>query len=97
MVTMTLEEWKEKGKKLFGTDDFKQWLFVCPHCGNIQSCKDFEGLVDTPEDYAYFSCIGRFKKGVGCVWTLGGLFQIHEIEVIDKEGKKHPCFEFAEK
>lgn len=28
----------------------------------------------------------------GCNWTLGGLFQLHELEVVDDEGKAHPRF-----
>lgn len=92
---LTLEEWHEKGKKLFGTEDFKEWKFVCPVCKNVQTYKDFEGLVDEPETYFYFSCIGRVKDGVGCDWTLGGLLQIHETEVISEEGKNIPVFEFA--
>ncbi len=31
----------------------------------------------------------------GCNWTLGGLFQIHELEVTDENGKFHPRFEVA--
>lgn len=95
MVTMTLKEWKAKGTELFGTDDFREWMFVCPACGNIQSYKDFFGLTDDPQDYMAFSCIGRFKENIGCDWTLGGLFQLHTTEVIDEEGKAHPVFEFA--
>jgi hypothetical protein len=95
MNKIPLKEWKKKGKELFG-DDCREWKFVCPVCKGIQSYKDFEDLVDHPEDYMYFSCIGRFKEEIGCDWTLGGLFQIHKTEVIDEKGKAHPVFEFAE-
>lgn len=62
------------------------------------------------EGYIGFSCIGRFTKqgdaGIsahhkgqswnkGCNWTLGGLFTIHTMEV-EIEGRKRPCFEFAD-
>ena len=97
MVTMTIEEWHAKAKELYNTPDFKEWKFVCPMCGNVQSYKDFEGLVDNPEDYMHFSCIGRFKDNIGCDWTLGGLFQIHKTEVIDENGNTYPVFEFANK
>lgn len=97
MKTYTLKEWREKGKEIFGTDDFKKWQFVCPMCGNIQTYDDFEGITDDPIQKFYFSCIGRFKDGVGCNWTLGGLFQIHETDVINEDGKKIPVFEFSTK
>lgn len=54
-----------------------------------------------------FSCIGRFthhkpppKKEDfgsqdGCNWTLGGLFQMHTLEVIMDSGEKMPVFEVA--
>jgi hypothetical protein len=95
MKTITLKEWKVKGEKLFGPD-YKEWKFVCPACKGVQSYKDFDGVADDPENYFFFSCIGRFKENVGCDWTLGGLLQIHKTEVIDEEGKAHPVFEFAE-
>jgi hypothetical protein len=31
----------------------------------------------------------------GCDWTLGGLFRLHKIEVIDADGKPQPIFEIA--
>jgi len=55
-----------------------------------------------------FSCIGRqcdagpFKPDVepdserpGCDWTLGGLFQLHKLEVEYPDGKVSPAFEPA--
>lgn len=94
MKTMTVDEWNREGKKRFG-DNTKDWKFKCVACGNVQSMRDFEGLVDDPGNYVHFSCIGRLKNGVGCNWTLGGFLQTHELEVIDNEGNAHPMFEFA--
>jgi hypothetical protein len=31
----------------------------------------------------------------GCDWTLGGLFSVHELEVMDDLGKAHPRFVVA--
>lgn len=31
----------------------------------------------------------------GCDWTLGGLFRLHTLEVIDADGKPQPIFEPA--
>jgi len=91
--TVTLDEWKKEGKELFG-EDVKNWVFQCPNCKGKQTYQDFEGLTTDPQDVFYYSCIGRFKQGVGCNWTLGGLFQIHEKEVIGEDGKPVPVMEF---
>jgi hypothetical protein len=32
----------------------------------------------------------------GCDWTLGGLFRVHKLEVIDADGKQQPIFEIAD-
>lgn len=51
-----------------------------------------------------FSCVGRFTQagpprrkpdGRPCNWTLGGLFKLHTLEVVDEEGQAHPLFELA--
>jgi hypothetical protein len=84
--------------------------FVCPVCGTVQSAKDLikakagKTFKDV-EKYLGFSCVGRFihmkpapkEKGTqfGCDWTLGGLFQLHKLEVVDEDGVKHPRFEIA--
>jgi hypothetical protein len=107
MVRILRSEWLEKGKELFG-EDFWDWEFVCPVCGTIQSAIDFfEAKVESARisNYLGFSCIGRFtgagpykKNGPqqkGCDWTLGGLFHLHRLEVIDEQGVIHPVFEFA--
>ena len=56
------------------------------------------------EKYLGFSCVGRFtgaksprKKpdGSPCNWTLGGLFSLHELEVVTEDGEHHPSFELA--
>lgn len=31
----------------------------------------------------------------GCDWTLGGLFRVHQLEVINADGKPQPSFEVA--
>jgi len=95
MKTLTLQEWKEEGTKLYG-EKMGNWLFVCPQCKQIQSLKDFvEKNVPEPTTKFYYSCIGRWVENRGCNWTLGGLFQIHETEVISEDGDKVPVFEFA--
>lgn len=97
MQTITWDEWKEKGKKLFG-DKFNNWKFKCVSCGNTQSISDFikEGLPEGNAAQAvYQECIGRYDKNKGCNWCLYGLLKIHELEVIRGEDKI-PVFKFAE-
>jgi len=95
MVVIPVKEWKEKAKKLFGPE-LKQWKFKCASCGETQTAQDFiDNKVKDWEGKFYFSCIGRWVKGRGCDWTLGGLFQIHKTEVINEDGEKISVFEFA--
>jgi len=96
MKKYTIKEWKAEGKKLFGTDDILDFILVCPNCKTSQKGKDLACLgMDKEEVLSYlgFSCIGRFKKEVGCDWTLGGLFRIHEVE-IEVEGHTRMMFDF---
>ena len=82
---------------------------VCPMCGTVQSSTSLirAGAGATPAEvqkYIGFSCVGRWTgslgpaeakaKGVACNWTLGGLFQMHKLEVII-DGDRMPAFELA--
>ena len=101
MKTIKIKDFVEEAKKRFGEDN-KKWKFKCPKCGTTQSAEDFAKLdcfKDKKEEidkYLGFSCIGRFDDKIGCDWTLGGLFQIHDIEIEDKNGKMHKHFELAD-
>lgn len=97
MKTMTLDEFhnamKNQGKKRI-----EDVTFRCPHCRTLQSGQDLIDAgagktMDEIEKYLAFSCVGRFTKEKGCDWTLGGLFKIHELEVITPDGKRHSRFE----
>jgi hypothetical protein len=82
---------------------------ICPMCGRVQSMRDLVAAgagksVDDVERFIGFSCIGRWtdagpprntKDGKGCNWTLGGLFKLHDLEVVDENGQAHPRFEIA--
>lgn len=95
--TMTRDEWMAMGEKLYGADP-RGWKFKCPHCGHVQSgasvTEHNPALKDT-SDWIYFACEGRHNKDYGCNWTLGGLFQIHKLVVVDGEHNVR-CFEFAD-
>lgn len=82
----------------------------CPICKTIQSMHVFKkaGLdEDHIEKVFGFSCIGRFTNsgphkqeyapGRGCDWTLGGLFQLHELEIVTPDNAIHRLFEIASK
>jgi len=99
-ITIPLDEFLAEAEKRFGKDR-KKWKFVCPQCKTQQSFDDFKKFTklanEEIEGYLGFSCIGRYtEKKVGCDWSLGGLFQLHEVEVVDGEGKRHPRFKLAE-
>lgn len=64
-----------------------------------------------PNKVVGFNCIGRATgqgdAGIaaknrgepwdkGCNWTLGGLFRVHQTEVIVEDGVRRPVFEFAD-
>jgi len=92
------DDWIKEAKVRFG-EKARDWKFVCPACKTVQSIQDLLRAGVKKEDvdgYMAFSCIGRFTKDKGCDWTLGGLFQIHTLEVELENGHKRAVFEFAE-
>jgi hypothetical protein len=81
---------------------------ICPACNTVQTAQDLinagAGIsYEDVEKYLGFSCVGRFtgagspnkNSGKPCNWTLGGLFQIHEMVVVTEDGEEHPFFELA--
>lgn len=96
MKTCTVEEF-EGMIKAQNRDSIDDVTFQCPRCKTVQSARDLINAgagkdFDDVEKYLAFSCVGRWDKDKGCDWTLGGLFRIHELEVITPDGKKHPRF-----
>jgi len=89
------EDWLAELKNRFG-NDAKKWAFKCPSCNNVQTAQDFiDNGIETPENKVYFNCIGRYVKGKGCDWSLGGLLQINKVSVM-KDAKIFPVFEMAD-
>ena len=101
----TREEWRAVGKKLFGSEDKKQWKFKCPGCG--VSIKGEEWFNQGVPDMFAFSCIGRALKEKGeflkdkkqpCNYAGGGLFALNPVKVvlgeesIDVMAFDHPDF-----
>lgn len=98
--TITLSEYLDEARAQ-GFESNLYVLHVCPACKTEQSAKDLIDAgaganFDEVEKYLGFSCVGRFTKDKGCDWTLGGLFQIHELVVVDAAGVEYPRFELAD-
>jgi hypothetical protein len=109
VVKMTLPEFHE-ALKAQGVGEHQDLAFRCVMCGTIQSGRSLIAAGagkswEEVERFVGFSCVGRFTNagpykrgtppGSGCNWTLGGLFRLHKLEVVDEEGKSHPRFEIA--
>lgn len=100
MRIITLDEFIGEMKSQ-GVSQSENIAFKCPSCGTIQSPQSFINAgvganIDEVEKYVGFSCIGRWINfGPKCNWTLGGLFQIHKLEVVTPDGERHPRFELA--
>ena len=84
----TKDEWLAEGKRLFG-ENFEDWKFKCPRCGNVAAGREFKEAGVEPNSM-YCECIGRHVAGKGCDWAAYGLFDICKVHV---EG--NPVFEFA--
>lgn len=94
---LTLEDWIKEGERLFGPDK-KNWKFICPNCGHIQSYRDFiKGGINA--DLAALNCASRHGLGgrPDCKWTTGGLFRIGGCYVINKDYIPVLVFAFADK
>jgi hypothetical protein len=107
-IELTLEQWREEGKRLFG-DDVKKWEFVCPACGHVSNVQQFLDIGAEVDD-AYNVCIGRKNgkgedgmkgkdKGNGCNWAAYGLFGTLSkgITVLTPKGDKTDVFDFHKK
>lgn len=85
--------------------------FKCPMCATVQTIGDMMDLGKSREDAERmigFGCIGRItgagpsedgrpKPGTtGCDWSLGGLFKMHRLEVVDEDGGIRPLFEICD-
>jgi hypothetical protein len=107
MQTLTLDEYLAAVKAQGVSTEHV--AVKCPMCKTIQSGADLIAAgagadFDAVERYLAFSCVGRFTgagsprktpDGQPCNWTLGGLFTLHQLEVVTPDGKRHPRFELA--
>ena len=86
MKQITQDEFLSEAKRRFG-DNPRNWKFVCPMCGTVQSVQQLlyavlasGGKKDDVHGYIGYSCIGRFTgqgdKGIsaktkGIPWDKG--------------------------
>lgn len=109
MDTMTIPEF-HAALRAQGVSSHEHCAFLCPMCNTPQSGASLIAAgagktFDEVERYVGFSCVGRFTSagphdpkhapGRGCDWTLGGLLRLHQLVVIDDEGKERPRFRLA--
>ena len=106
--TLTIAEFHE-ALNAQGVKRMEDLAFICPVCKTRQTGQDLidAGAGSTfaeVEGFVGFSCVGRWTgagppreqpDGKPCDWTLGGLFKIHTLEVLDVDGRRHPRFEVA--
>ena len=60
------------------------------------SCEGrFSGAGEWPSDKRVGKKWDARRAIRGCNWTLGGLFRIHKLEVINADGEPQPMFEIA--
>lgn len=107
----TMEEWVAEGKRRFG-ENIKDWKFVCPACGRINTGREFCELGAKTNDI-YQTCIGRHNgKGIsgaghksgerapehGCDWSAFGLFgTLGKGDIVTEiDGSMLNIFAFAE-
>ena len=94
---LTLAEWEDEGRRLYGNDKL-DWKFRCPACGHIQTPREFKAAGHSPHA-AYVDCASRF--GIGgrstCKWTIGGLLKVGGRYVIDDSYTPRLIFEFADR
>lgn len=105
MERMTLSEFHAALRRQ-GVSSREHLAFVCPLCRTVQSAQDLIDAgagndFDAVERFLAFSCVGRWTGAEGprrepdgspCNWTLGGLFRLHELEVITDDGEANPRF-----
>lgn len=109
--TFTHADWLDLGRARFG-ENFDDWRFVCPICGNVASIGEFRRFKEqgaTPESAAS-ECIGRYlpksHKAFGtdepntpkkpCDYAGYGLLRLSPWRVAFPDGTERHSFAFGE-
>ena len=92
-----------------GVSSNLHYAFKCPACKTVQSASSLIKAgagadLSAVEQHVGFNCVGRFtgagnssrqEPETGCDWSLGGLFQIHNLVVQPTDGRVWPVFDLA--
>jgi hypothetical protein len=99
------DHWRALGRRLFSTDDWKQWRVVCCACGYIQTPADFITLErdDARPEFAFSDCIGRYwanyeadtEGAFPCNVITWGFIPLGHYSVNWRTGKQGRVFRFA--
>lgn len=94
---MSIGDLHALARERFGPDP-ADWAFVCPHCGDIATPRDFMAAGSKGE-HAGRICIGRVVgalavpaadwDGRGCDWTAFGVFRGPMVYLTDSGEEKH--------
>ncbi len=91
-----LDDWIAEAESRFG----RNWKFVCPACGHVQSIADFKKIGEDV-NLVYSMCIGRYlgvndKTGEkGCNYTVNGFISLNKTTVISHDFLPVKVFEMA--
>lgn len=95
-----LDAWNAEGVRRFGHDR-KQWVFVCPSCGERLPVALYEQHNGTGG--VGVACIGQFipeedlPEDKYCTYGVGsGKVIVHPVRVVFPDGEVHPFFDFAD-
>jgi hypothetical protein len=98
----SVEAWQARARELFG-DNFLDWRFVCPICGNVASVREFKEAGCPTPNSSYQECVGRWLpkdrtksafKGDGkvkkpCDYAGYGLIRVSPVRVVTPDGELH--------
>lgn len=99
MIVVKESDWRRIGQKYYL--DVKDFEFICPVCKHKQSVnsimKNNSNLTEKEvRDFITCECEGRHTENKGCDWCLYGLFQVHNLEILQEDGKRFNVFDFAD-
>ena len=96
MKQFDFEEWTRLGEYYFG-DDFKNWRFICPKCGTIQSLRTVN--INTYPANIYKQCFASTERTMRRTRPVKCDYKADKKDcktVVLIAGEYQPVFEFFE-